>query len=67
MVPFHDLWRNGGESEKRSPCPQRVIEPAKIMKAISETHLYHQEFLNGRVNRVPALLWKKRSPNSSAK
>jgi hypothetical protein len=35
--PFHDLWRNGGESEKRSPCPQRVMEPVKIIKAISET------------------------------
>jgi len=37
MVPFHDLWIDGGETEKRPPCPQRAIEPAKIMKAISET------------------------------
>jgi hypothetical protein len=37
MVPFHDLWIDGGETEKRPPCPQRVIEPAKIMEAISET------------------------------
>jgi hypothetical protein len=37
MVPFNDLWIDGGETEKRPPCPQRVIEPAKILKAISET------------------------------
>ena len=37
MVPFHDLWIDGGETEKRPPCTQRVIEPAKIMKGISET------------------------------
>ena len=24
--PFHDLWINGGEPEKRPPC---VIEPAQ--------------------------------------
>jgi hypothetical protein len=30
MVPFHDLWIDGGETEKRSPYPQRVIEPTKI-------------------------------------
>ena len=29
MVPFHDLRRNGGESEKRTPCSQRVITPDK--------------------------------------
>jgi hypothetical protein len=23
MVPFHDLWIDGGETEKRPPCPQR--------------------------------------------
>jgi hypothetical protein len=27
--PFHDLWIDGGETEKRPPYPQRVIEPAK--------------------------------------
>jgi hypothetical protein len=26
MVPLHDLWRDGGETEKRSPSPQRLIE-----------------------------------------
>jgi hypothetical protein len=35
--PFHDLWIDGGEIEKRPPYPQRVIEPAKIMEGISET------------------------------
>jgi hypothetical protein len=29
MVPFHDLWVDGGETEKRPPWPQCVIEPAK--------------------------------------
>ena len=37
MVPFHDLWIDGGETEKRPPCPQPVIEPAKIMEDISGT------------------------------
>jgi hypothetical protein len=36
-VPFHDLWIDGGETEKRPPCPQRVIEPAKMMEGISGT------------------------------
>jgi hypothetical protein len=31
MVPFHDLWKDGGESEKRPPYSQRVIELAKMM------------------------------------
>jgi hypothetical protein len=39
--PFHDLWIDGGVTEKRLPCTQRVIEPAKIMEGISETR--HQE------------------------
>ena len=29
MVPFHNLWTDGGETEKRPPCPPRVIEPAQ--------------------------------------
>ena len=29
MVPFHDLWTDGGETEKRPPCPSRVIEPTQ--------------------------------------
>ncbi len=29
MVPFHDLWTDGGETEKRPPCPPRVTEPAQ--------------------------------------
>ncbi len=38
MVPFHDLWIDGGETEKRPPSPhQRVIEPAEIMEDISGT------------------------------
>ncbi len=37
MVPFHDLWIDGGETEKRPPSPQLVIEPAKIMEGISDT------------------------------
>ena len=35
--PFHDLWIDGGETEKRPPYPQRVINPAKIMEGISGT------------------------------
>jgi hypothetical protein len=35
MVPFHDLWIDGGETEKRPPYPHRVIEPAKTMEGIS--------------------------------
>ena len=27
--PFHHLWTDGGETEKRPPCPPRVIEPAQ--------------------------------------
>ncbi len=29
MVPFHDLWTDGGETEKRPPCPPRVLEPTQ--------------------------------------
>jgi hypothetical protein len=29
MVPFHDLWTDGGETEKRPPCPPHVTEPAQ--------------------------------------
>ena len=30
MVPFHNLWTDGGETEKRPPCPpSRVIESAQ--------------------------------------
>ena len=29
MVPFHDLWIDGGETEKRPPFPPCVIEPAQ--------------------------------------
>ncbi|MBN1833866.1 MAG: hypothetical protein JW896_17320, partial [Deltaproteobacteria bacterium] len=35
--PFYDLWINGGETEKRPPYPQRVIEPEKMMEDIPET------------------------------
>jgi hypothetical protein len=24
MVPFHDFWIDGGETEKRPPCPLRI-------------------------------------------
>jgi hypothetical protein len=40
MVPFHDLWIDGGETEKRLPYPQHIIEPAKIVECISETRQY---------------------------
>jgi hypothetical protein len=39
MVPFHDLWIDGGESEKRPLYPRLVIQPAKIMESISGTRL----------------------------
>jgi len=29
MVPFHDLWIDGGETEKRSPYPPGIIESAQ--------------------------------------
>jgi hypothetical protein len=29
MVPFHDLWRDGGETEKRPPYPPDIIESAQ--------------------------------------
>jgi hypothetical protein len=35
MVPFHDLWIDGGETEKRLPCPQRILDPVIIMEGIS--------------------------------
>ena len=34
--PFHDLWTDGGETEKRPPCPQRLTESVRIMDATSE-------------------------------
>ena len=37
MVPFHDLWIDGGETEKRPSCPQRIIGSVKKNEAISET------------------------------
>jgi hypothetical protein len=32
MVPFHDLWIDGGETEKRSPYPHRVMNLLKLWK-----------------------------------
>jgi hypothetical protein len=37
---YSTLWIDGGETGKRPPYPQRVIEPAKIKEAISETRYY---------------------------
>jgi len=43
MVPFYDLWIDGGETEKRPPYPQHVIEPAKMMEGIFGTR--HERFV----------------------
>jgi hypothetical protein len=37
MVPFHDIWIDGGETEKKPPYPQLIIKPTKIMEDISGT------------------------------
>jgi hypothetical protein len=54
MVPFHDLWIDGGETEKKPPYPQGVIEPAKIMEGISGTR--HRVDTNQSV--VEFRIWK---------
>jgi len=33
LVPFHDLWIDGGETEKRPPYPH--IKPVKMIEGIS--------------------------------
>jgi hypothetical protein len=51
-VPFHDLWIDGGETEKSPPYPQRVIELAKRKEGISETrHGQVRSYCGGLVRR----------------
>jgi hypothetical protein len=37
--PFHDLWIDGGETEKRPPCPQVVTESEHLKRFFWDTTL----------------------------
>jgi hypothetical protein len=48
MVPFHDLWRNGGESEKRPPCPLNVMNLIILWKVSLRHDTRGMEGINGK-------------------
>ncbi len=62
LVPFHDLWSDGGETENRPPCPQsRTIQSGQSNTSYKIAVRFYITRLPPSVARLPvlrnSLLW----------